>query len=636
MVNPGLRRLILAALVLLAFAVRAFQLHTPTLAWDEGWSVALSQLPLGDLFNITAYDVHPPGYYLLLRAWLTLGRPEYVIRYLSLIAGVVSVPLAYQAGRAWLRRGPHADLVGLLAAAYVALAPLLIYYSQVARMYALCVVGVLLAVWGLLDSLDSARPARPIALLGWVVGALLALYSFYYSALAIAALVVYAVLVGLPLARSTLGRRALRRIALASVAIVALYLPWVLYAVGPVLQRVTTHENDRLTLGELQRLVLEAIFNVIFAYEAGWIVVWVLAIVVAAGFVLSLSRRTANDLSPIHLFLPAFAIVLTVGGVIVGTQAHMFAGRYLIAASPFIALAVAFAVTVLSARARWLGAMAVVLVAVTTLWPTWVGAVYAKGLERTGEFDPTVDVQSLRAIGAQPDDIVVFNVLSLAGLYDAYRAPTDPMWTFAQRWDPVTEDMRRIADRLSVETPRYPRVWASLYQGTAGPNAELKSWLDRNLYPAGGTWREDTLFALYLPQANPRVDAETSATWPAGPQLEGATYTSAAKPGGNVTIDLKWKATRSMDKNYVVFVHLYDASGRLVAQHDSQPQGGSRPTSTWSATRSVPDFHGLVLPRDAAGPLSLRVGLYDPATGVRLPLADGRDMAEMGTVEVSP
>ena len=62
------------SLVLLAFAVRAYQLHTPTLAWDEGWSVALSQLPLGDLFNITAFDVHPPGYYLLLRAWLTLGR----------------------------------------------------------------------------------------------------------------------------------------------------------------------------------------------------------------------------------------------------------------------------------------------------------------------------------------------------------------------------------------------------------------------------------------------------------------------------------------------------------------------------------------------------------------------------------
>lgn len=222
MANSWLRRLILAALVLLAFAVRAFQLHTPTLAWDEGWSVALSQLPLGDLFNITAYDVHPPGYYLLLRGWLVLGRPEYVLRYLSLIAGVVSVPLAYQAGRVWLRRGPHAELVGLLAAAYVALAPLLIYYSQVARMYALCVVGVLLAVWGLLDSLDPARPARTVALLGWIVGALLALYSFYYSALALAALVIYAVLVALPLGRSDAGRRALRRVVLASVAIVVL------------------------------------------------------------------------------------------------------------------------------------------------------------------------------------------------------------------------------------------------------------------------------------------------------------------------------------------------------------------------------------------------------------------------------
>ncbi|MFN8484715.1 MAG: glycosyltransferase family 39 protein [Anaerolineae bacterium] len=634
MAHSWLRRLILAALVLLAFAVRAYQLHTPTLAWDEGWSVALSQLPLGDLFNITAFDVHPPGYYLLLRPWLTLGRPEYVIRYLSLIAGVVAVPLAYQAGRVWVRRGPHAELVGLLAAAYVALAPLLIYYSQVARMYALCVVGVLLAVWGLLDSLDPARPARTVAVAGWVVGALLALYSFYYSALALAALALYAVFVGLPLTRSTRGRRALRRVTLASVAIVALYLPWVVYAVGPVLQRVATHENDTLTLSEVQRLLPQAIYSVIFAYDAGWFVVWTLAAVVAAGLIVSLTRRVAPDLSPLDLLLPGLAVVFTVGGVLVGTQAHMFAGRYLIAASPFIALAVAFAVTVLSARARWLGAAAIVLVAVTTLWPTWVGAVYAKGLERAGEFDPTLDIQSLHAVGARPEDLVVFNVLSLAGVYDAYRAPTDPAWTFAQRWDPVTEDMRRIGDRLAADAPRYPRIWASLYQGAVGPNAELKSWLDRNLYPAGGAWRDATLFALYLPEAGPRVEVAHGATWPAGPQLDGAMVTSEAKPGGNVTIDLKWRAARPMDKNYVVFAHLYDVSGRLVAQHDGQPQGGGRPTSTWTTTRSIPDFHGLMLPPDAAGQLSLRVGLYDPATGERLRLDDGRDMVEIGTVEV--
>ncbi|MFN8498380.1 MAG: glycosyltransferase family 39 protein [Anaerolineae bacterium] len=636
MAHPWLRRLILAALVLLAFAVRAYQLHTPTLAWDEGWSVAVSQLPLGDLLNITAYDVHPPGYYLLLRLGLTLGRPEYAIRYLSLIAGVVAVPLAYQAGRVWVRRGPHADLVGLLAAAYVALAPLLIYYSQVARMYALCVVGVLLAVWGLLDSLDGTRPARPVALVGWVVGALLALYSFYYSALALAALVLYAVFAGWPLTRSDAGRRALRRVTLASVAIVALYLPWALYAVGPVLQRVATHENDALTLAEMQRLLPMAVYSVIFAYDAGWFVVWSIAAVVAAGLIVSLTRRAAPDLSPRHLLLPGLAFGFTVGGVLVGTQAHMFAGRYLIAASPFIALAVAFAVTALSARARWLGAAAIVLIAVTTIWPTWVGAVYAKGLERAGEFDPTVDVQSLRAIGARPDDLVVFNVLSLAGVYDAYRAPSDPAWTFAQRWDPVTEDMRRIGDRLSAEVTGYPRVWASLYQGTVGPNAELKSWLDRNLYPAGGAWRNETLFALYLPEAGPRVEAAPGVTWPAGPQLDSATYTAAAKPGGNVTIDLKWRAARPMDKNYVVFAHLYDEAGRLVAQHDSQPQGGGRPTSGWSTTRSIPDFHGLMLPRDVAGQLSLRVGLYDPATGERLRLDDGRDMVDVGTVEVKP
>ncbi|MCW5851605.1 MAG: glycosyltransferase family 39 protein [Anaerolineae bacterium] len=634
------------ALVLLAFALRVYSLQSPPLAWDEGWSVALSQLPFSDLAYLTAADVHPPGYYLLLRGWLALGHSEFVIRYLSLLIGVLAVPLAYQAARAWLgRRDGWAEGVGLLAAGYVAVAPLLVYYSQVARMYALCVSGVLLAVWGLLRSLDVERPAQWSALFGWAVGALVALYSFYYSALALVGLALYALWQARSLWPTAAGRRGLTRLALATAAIAVVYVPWLVYAVGPVTERVADRTEGAVTVAHLGDLLGAGLYALVFAYGPGWPAVWAVALVVLAGAVVGLSKKEkgigmrdgSSILNPYPLILlPFLAVALTLVGVALGTQAHMFAARYTIAASPFIALSLAYAVVALGARARRLGVAAGLLVLGLAVWPLWAGQVYAKGLERSGDFEPWADARALRAAGARADDVVVFNLLSLAGAYDVYRQPGDPPWTYAQRWDPVTEAWPRAEARLQQATASPWRVWSLLYKGSVGGNAQLKEWLDGHLYPVRAEWRGDTLTALYLRGGEPRADVSLDAAWPEGITLTEAHYPASASPTDGITIDLKWQAARELDRDYTVFVHLYDASGRLVAQHDSPPRGGSRPTSRWSSGKPVTDYHGLLLPPGSSGVLSLRVGLYDPATDQRLRLTDGRDMVEMGQIMVQP
>ena len=637
------------ALMLLAFALRLYSLQSPPLAWDEGWSVALSQLPLGEVAYLTAADVHPPGYYLLLRGWLALGHSEFVTRYLSLLVGTLAVPLAYQAARAWLgRRDRRAETVGWLAAAYVAVAPLLVYYSQVARMYALCVVGVLLAVWGLLRSLDPERPASLPALLGWALGALVALYSFYYSALALAGLGLYALVRSRPLWGTAEGRRGLLRVGLATAAIALAYLPWLVYAVGPVTERVAERTEGTVRFAHLGDLLGAGLYAVVFAYGPGWPAVWVVGLVVLAGVLVgtreqgigirdqsSIVNRQSSILNPYSLILlPLLAVSLTLVGVALGTQAHMFAARYTIAAGPFLGLALAYAVAALGARSRALGLAAGLLALSMALWPLGGGQVYAKGLERSGDFDPAADAQALRAAGARADDVVVFNLLSLAGAYDVYRRPGDPPWTYAQRWDPVTEAWPRAEARLQQATATPRRVWSLLYKGSVAGNAQLKDWLDGHLYPVRAEWRGDTLLSLYLPGGEGRADAALNAAWPVGITLVEAQYPPALASTEGVTVDLKWQAAADLDRDYTVFVHLYAPDGRLVAQHDGPPRGGSRPTSRWTPGKAVTDYHGLLLPPEFSGVLRLRVGLYDPATGQRLRLADGRDMVEVGLVSV--
>jgi hypothetical protein len=75
-----------------------------------------------------------------------------------------------------------------------------------------------------------------------------------------------------------------------------------------------------------------------------------------------------------------------------------------------------------------------------------------------------------------------------------------------------------------------------------------------------------------------------------------------------------------------VFVHLLDNEGLVVAQHDGQPVGGLRPTSSWATGETQQDNHGLLMPESTApGEYRLVAGMYVPATGERLPVSGPRE-----------
>jgi hypothetical protein len=90
-------------------------------------------------------------------------------------------------------------------------------------------------------------------------------------------------------------------------------------------------------------------------------------------------------------------------------------------------------------------------------------------------------------------------------------------------------------------------------------------------------------------------------------------------PGSPLDVTLHWYALETPDRNYHSFVHLLDADGAIVAQHDSPPGEGEQPTLGWLPGEYLTDLHPLQLPTDLPdGTYRLGVGLYDPATGLRL------------------
>jgi len=84
---------------------------------------------------------------------------------------------------------------------------------------------------------------------------------------------------------------------------------------------------------------------------------------------------------------------------------------------------------------------------------------------------------------------------------------------------------------------------------------------------------------------------------------------------------LDWRCLAQPQQSYTVFVHLYGPiAGPPVAQQDEPPVHNYVPTNFWQAGDLIRDEKTVVWPADLpAGDYTLVVGLYDPATGARLP-----------------
>ena len=144
----------LVVIILIAFALRLLLLGKQSLWYDEGVTWMLSQMPLAELIQWTAADIQPPLYYLII--WATdiiFGDSEWALRFPSTVFNILTLPVIYVLSRRlFASRSPRQFFASspLLAAAILAIAPIMVYYSQEARMYTLLALEATLAGYLLL------------------------------------------------------------------------------------------------------------------------------------------------------------------------------------------------------------------------------------------------------------------------------------------------------------------------------------------------------------------------------------------------------------------------------------------------------------------------------------------------------
>jgi hypothetical protein len=105
------------------------------------------------------------------------------------------------------------------------------------------------------------------------------------------------------------------------------------------------------------------------------------------------------------------------------------------------------------------------------------------------------------------------------------------------------------------------------------------------------------------------------------------------RPGEALHLTLYWQARKKMDKDHTVFTHLLDDKKQIWAQKDSQPLGGDYPTSIWDVGEVIKDDYELVVKADApTGEYQIEMGMYELATGQRLPILDEEGLPQRDRV----
>ena len=171
---------LLAGLTGLGAVLRFATLGAQSYWFDEAQAAHELHLSFGSMVNsMVVHEANPPLYFVLGWLWARVfGTGEVGLRSLSALVGTAVIPIAYLCGRELVSRR-----AGLVAAAFAALSPFMIWYSQEAREYML-----LVALCGL-SLLYFARAwrdpsGRNIAL--WAVFSALAVLTHFFAGFLIA------------------------------------------------------------------------------------------------------------------------------------------------------------------------------------------------------------------------------------------------------------------------------------------------------------------------------------------------------------------------------------------------------------------------------------------------------------------
>ncbi len=633
--------LALLAILLLAAALRFYRLDASSLWSDEGNSWAMLSRSYGAIAQAAAADIHPPGYYWLLKLWSSLfGASAWAMRSFSAAAGVLLVLVVERIARLLAPAGEPRLWLPLLAALVAATNPLQIYYSQEARMYMLLALAAAGLFWALLaqplwqasaegsgGSFSRARRTW-LAAAGYVLCAAVGLWTHYSFAIVLAAANLAWLARWLTVRRQPLpptGRRSLWGWLGLNALALAAFLSWLPVAVNSVLHwpkgGVAVGPAEGLEL-ILRALLLGPLHSTPLPLWPWLAAAALLPAAGVAGLVLT-QRRFALPLA-LWLGLP----ILLMGALGLFTDAFL---KFLLTASPAWCLLVACTPLVVGRagvrRALALGvALFAAVLALLTLPAYYQDAVARDNYQGVAAY--------LAAAGDPARDLVILDAPGQQEVW-RYYDPGLPFLALPTTRPPAAE---AVDAALSAAAEGRRRIYALFWATDEADAGRLvESWLDRNAFKSLDVWQGNLRLAAYTLAGDLQPLPMTPVPLGDAFVLAGQAQPDSPPhvvPGDAALVQLRWQVLQDVRQRYKVSVQLLDAAGQVVAQRDSEPAGGSRPTDGWRAGEQILDNYALPIGWGTPpGEYRLQAAVYDAVSGERLTHSGG-DAIALGSVRI--
>ncbi|MBN1920104.1 MAG: hypothetical protein JW892_02570 [Anaerolineae bacterium] len=626
-------RISVVAALLLFWGVALWRLGAPSFWYDELFNVNLILgHDLSGMFTVLrTQQPYPPLYYLFLKGWAALlgARPyapglepgsglEFLLRFPSVLAGVLSLALLFPLGRRLHISGAR-FLPWLLA-----VHPVFLWYARDARMYALWVLLTLAAIYALMAQRRWL----------WWGAAPAALLTHYFALSPLAGAATVAFFTGNLNPPSRTGARPCWLIHLATLGAPFLFLlVWILVALRVALgfqSFGTGSPPDGATFMGIAgpdlltaRVFLEPLGQALNPW-------WAYGVLGLALVGLMLRAWKAPSRGGICLGAAILGAAATFIGWQLRPVQHV---RYLIWLLPLLAPGLAGLVSTLCGRRRAAarGTLAV-LGLLVFLWGARQSQAFMTAARTVWypDFRDTVRLLNERAL---PGDSGIAVAAHGAEIFTAYRSPVTfvPGPTIGERMQPET-----AARLASVQRGSGGRVWTLLYQDEAVDPGQV---LIGTLEAAGGYRvemgysRELRLYAYALPQA--------ASLLPLAPQhpLESTFEGGVALRGWSlhreerlVAVYLFWELLAPQTEAWMGAVHLApNAASAPTVQRDKVALSDYWTLPDLPVGEIIPDRYEMVIPVDLpAGTYQLFALLYAPDSGQRLPLTTGVDRLYLG------
>ncbi|MCE5259350.1 MAG: glycosyltransferase family 39 protein [Chloroflexi bacterium] len=650
-IDDRLARWIVCALVLVAFALGVWKSDAKSIWWDESLSLLRAQGGLHDILinRITfaggeSTDQHPPLYFLLLRAVISLaGENDVVLRFPSACMAAALVPLLYILGKR-LRN----SRAGVIAAGMGALSPFMLWYAQEARMYTLVTFLGLLSTYVLWRAITSGKWYLYL-LYGITLGA--GLLTQYLFVLLFPAQLIFALALR-PAKTSQAHEYPWQR--WTGIAGLAIPLGILLFVILLVIQRIPELGSNR-TYVPLWMITRDAFNSFALGLSVNYFAIWPLDIVFwlvfTWGLVSTLSKTAAGAAESLpenvqprpaaFLFLLGYIFLPIIGIWLFSFIKPLYMGsRYLLMCVPAFILGVALGLESIISHRRILGVIVLLVLLGSSVYS--ICRYYT-----AAEYKNKEDYRSAACTIAQNEsagDVIVVNGAETEAAFKHYyegNLSVIPIPELNQSWEDTQRELNDLAQR-------YDRLW--LVEGNkqiTDPTERVRYWFTSNTMMLGESVYSGYVYSVRLSSYFSHPTTMSTTTSPkealgsfAG-QLQLDTFSlryldadgqpsqsggsritpwdvPASVPAGR-TIGLMITMTVQVPlQDYKTSLRLLDNQGRLIAQRDEIPYIYF-PSSKWPVGQAVLFQAHLRIPLGTPpGNYQLALLIYQEANGQAL------------------